>query len=84
MVTVGSRTHKALEVDISSRGVSFADEPETLDGAQSTVFATVDRTAEKAGATTDSIRKAVRSALSNYLWSQTRTRPMIIPVVMEV
>ncbi len=84
VVTVGSRTHKALEVDISSRGVSFADEPETLDGAQSTVFATVDRTAEKAGATTDSIRKAVRSALSNYLWSQTRTRPMIIPVVMEV
>ena len=32
----------------------------------------------------DAIRKAVRDSLSNFIWSRTRTRPMIIPVVMEV
>ncbi len=32
----------------------------------------------------DAIRKAVRDALSNYIWNNNRTRPMIIPVVMEV
>jgi len=30
------------------------------------------------------LRKAVRNALTNFLWSKTHTRPMIIPVVMEV
>ena len=33
---------------------------------------------------TDAIRKAVRDALSNFIWNNNRTRPMIIPVVMEV
>ena len=33
---------------------------------------------------TDALRKAVRDSLSNFIWNRTRTRPMIIPVVMEV
>ena len=33
---------------------------------------------------TDALRKAVRDSLSNFIWNRTHTRPMIIPVVMEV
>ena len=84
VVTVASRTHKALEIDISGRGISFADDSELLGGAQDVVRSTVDRSAEKAGNNVDATRKAVRNALSNYLWSKTKTRPLIIPVVMEV
>ncbi|MFN2593901.1 MAG: hypothetical protein ABR579_03310, partial [Actinomycetota bacterium] len=30
------------------------------------------------------IKKACRHALGEYLWSETRRRPMILPIVMEV
>jgi ribonuclease J len=30
------------------------------------------------------LRKNARNSLSNFLWSKTHTRPMVIPVVMEV
>lgn len=84
VVTVASRSHKCIEVDISGRGISFADDSEILGGAKDTVRSTVDRSAEKKGNNVDATRKAVRNALSNYLWSKTHTRPLIIPVVMEV
>ena len=32
----------------------------------------------------EQLRKGARNALSNYLWANTRTRPMVIPIVMEV
>lgn len=35
-------------------------------------------------ATVDAMRKAARNGLSNYLWNKTHTRPMVIPVVLEV
>lgn len=84
VVTVNARTHKALEVDVSARGVSFADDGDVINGAQDAVRATVDRASEKAGWTVDASRRAVRNSLSNYLWQATHTKPMIVPVVMEV
>ena len=33
---------------------------------------------------TGALNKAVRDSISNFIWNRTRTRPMIIPVVMEV
>ena len=36
------------------------------------------------GVNIDALRRGVRNALSNQLWNRTHTRPMIIPVVMEV
>jgi ribonuclease J len=83
MVTVTKRL-KVGEVDITTRGVSFANDDEILSGADTLVKETVAKFAAKSGANMDALRKAIRNALSNYLWSKTRTRPMIIPVVMEI
>jgi ribonuclease J len=83
MVTVTKRL-KVGEVDITTRGVSFANDEEILTGADTLVKETVAKFAAKSGANMDALRKAIRNALSNYLWSKTRTRPMIIPVVMEI
>jgi ribonuclease J len=83
MVTVTKRL-KVGEVDITTRGVSFANDDEILAGADTLVKETVAKFAAKSGANMDALRKAIRNALSNYLWSKTRTRPMIIPVVMEI
>ena len=69
--------------DSASRGVSFASDDELLAGIEDTCRTAIDKN-NQGSPSVDVLRKAVRNSLSNYLWSKTRTRPMIIPVVMEV
>ena len=83
VVTLRSRSHKVADVDVSSRGVSFASDDELLAGIEDLCRSTIDRTPQ-GSPSVDVLRKAVRNALTNFLWSKTHTRPMIIPVVMEV
>ncbi|QWT18282.1 ribonuclease J [Collinsella sp. zg1085] len=73
------------KVDFSSRGVSFSvDDAFSADAAE-TIKNTIARGKFNYTASgTDALRKALRDSLSNYIWNHTRTRPMIIPVVMEV
>ena len=89
MVTVVAmldmKRKKIGDLEFSGRGVSFPiDDQFSADAG-----AAVQRAIEKgkfnfSSSGTDAIRKAVRDALSNYIWNNNRTRPMIIPVVMEV
>lgn len=83
VVTLRSRSHKVADVDVSSRGVSFASDDELLAGIEDLCRSTIDCT-NQGSPSVDVLRKAVRNALTNFLWSKTHTRPMIIPVVMEV
>lgn len=84
VVTISSRTHAVDEVDISSRGVSFANDEDLLQDMQDSLRASVNKAELNKGTSVDSTRKIVRNDLSNYLWNKTHTRPMVIPVVMEV
>ena len=89
MVTVVAmldmKRKKIGDLEFSGRGVSFPiDDQFSADAS-----AAIQRAIEKgsfnfSSSGTDAIRKAVRDALSNFIWNNNRTRPMIIPVVMEV
>ncbi|MDY4691853.1 ribonuclease J [Atopobiaceae bacterium SGI.236] len=83
VIAISSRSHKVDEVEISSRGVSFANDDELINGAQESVRASINN-ASSGGSSIESLRKTARNNLSNYLWNKTHTRPMVIPVVMEV
>ncbi len=83
VIAISSRSHEVDEVEISSRGVSFANDDELINGAQESVRASINN-ASSGGSSIESLRKTARNNLSNYLWSKTHTRPMVIPVVMEV
>ncbi len=83
VVTLKSRTLKVQEVDVSSRGVSFASDDELICGIEDLVRNTIAKN-NQGSPSSDVLRKSVRNALTNYLWSKTHTRPMVIPVVMEV
>jgi ribonuclease J len=83
VVTLKSRTLKVQEVDVSSRGVSFASDDELISGIEDLVRGTIAKN-NQGSPSSDVLRKSVRNALTNYLWSKTHTRPMVIPVVMEV
>jgi ribonuclease J len=84
VVTLSSRKHKVDEIEFSSRGVSFANDEELISAAQDAIRKSIDGDGLSSGSGTDVIRKQVRNSLSNFLWNKTHTRPMVIPVVMEV
>ena len=71
-------------VEIGGRGVSFATDDELMADARKLVGDTIARLVTDDKPSLDSLRKDVRSALSGFLWSRTHTRPMVIPVIMEV
>lgn len=83
VVMLSKSSGKVTEVRIESRGVTFADE-EMVEGARSTVRNAVDGARGGSGSDLEATRRTARNALSNYLWNQTHTRPMVIPVMLEV
>ena len=83
VVTIRRRDGSVPAVDISGRGVSFANDGELISGAQDVVRSAL-VSADVKGGSLDVLRKAARNSLSNLLWGKTHTRPLVIPVVLEV
>lgn len=82
VITASSRNHKVEDVNLSSRGFSAANDDKLVEGALDAVRTAVNKISDHAAL--DAMRKAARNGLSNYLWNKTHTRPMVIPVVLEV
>ena len=85
-VAIVSLKHKKIEaIEFSGRGVSFAIDDQFSEDASASIMKTIEKGKFSfTSSGSDAIRKAVCDSLSNFIWSRTRTRPMIIPVVMEV
>ena len=85
-VAIVSLKHKKIEaIEFSGRGVSFAIDDQFSEDASASIMKTIEKGKFSfTSSGSDAIRKAVRDSLSNFIWGRTRTRPMIIPVVMEV
>ncbi|MBE6480691.1 MAG: ribonuclease J [Olsenella sp.] len=83
VVSIRRRDGSVPAVDISGRGVSFANDEELIAGAQDVVRNAL-VSADVKGGSLDVLRKAARNSLSNLLWGKTHTRPLVIPVVLEV
>lgn len=84
VVALTGKKRRIDVIEISARGVSFATDDELMADARKLVGTTVSRLVSRENPSLESLRKDVRSALSGLLWSRTHTRPMVIPVVMEV
>ena len=85
VATLDMKRKKIGDVEFSGRGVSFPIDDEFSKDASDAVLRAVEKGKFNFSSSgTDALRKAVRDALSNFLWNRTHTRPMIIPVVMEV
>lgn len=85
-VAIVSIKHKKIEaIEFSGRGVSFAIDDQFSEDVSASIMKTIEKGKFSfTSSGSDAIRKALRDSLSNFIWSRTRTRPMIIPVVMEV
>lgn len=84
VVTISPKHGRIEGVQFSSRGVSFSLDDEFMLDANESILRTIEKGTFNFTSGTDAIRKAVRDSLSSFLWNRTHTRPMIIPVVMEV
>jgi ribonuclease J len=86
VVTIDARNGEILAgPDLISRGFVFEDESRGfLDDAADRVLTALEGL-ERDGVTDwTTIKKSARSALGEFVWQETRRRPMIMPIVMEV
>jgi len=71
--------------ELVTRGIVLGgDDSVFLEEARARVAKTLAKTAREGATDHAVIKNAVRESLSQFLWERTRSRPMIVPVVMEV
>jgi ribonuclease J len=86
VVTIDSQTGTVLgEPELVTRGIVFGTgSDEILDDAKARLGKTLARTSSEGATDQGVVKKAMRDALSQFFWERIRTRPMVIPIVMEV
>jgi ribonuclease J len=86
IVTVNKDTGQLMgEPDLISRGFVHQQTSDTLlDAARDQVTKTINKLAGEGPPEWQVVKSAVRDAMTRYLYEQTRRRPMIIPIVVEI
>jgi ribonuclease J len=86
IVTVNKDTGQLVgEPDLISRGFVHQQTSDALlDAARAQVTKTINKLCGEGPAEWQVVKSAVRDAMSKYLYDQTRRRPMIIPIVVEI
>ena len=71
--------------DIVSRGFVYVKESEALmDGARKVAALTVEKTLAKGGCDYTQIKNNIREDLAKYIFRETKRKPMILPILMDV
>lgn len=71
--------------DIVSRGFVYVRNSESLmDEAQAVLNATMERCMDRGITDWSKIKTEVKDSLGDFVWKETKRRPMIMPIIMEV
>lgn len=71
--------------DIVSRGFVYVrDAGDLMDDAQAVLNHTMDHLMDKNVKDWGKIKQEIKDSLSGFVWKETKRRPMIIPIIMEV
>ena len=71
--------------DIVSRGFVYVRESEDLmDHAREVVELALDGCLDKGITDWGKIKTEIKDSLSDFVWKETKRRPMIMPIIMEV
>ena len=71
--------------DIVSRGFVYVrDSGELLDDAREILEVTIDKLQDKGVTDWNKIKSEIRDSLGEFVWKETKRRPMILPIIMEV
>jgi ribonuclease J len=73
------------EPELIMRGVALGDpDPDLLDEARRRLAKALDKTASEGVTDRSVVERALKDSLSSFMWERSRSRPIVIPVVMEV
>jgi ribonuclease J len=86
VVTIDARSGEILAgPDLISRGFVYEDESRPfLDEASDRVAEALEKLEAEGETEWSALKKACRRALGEFVWRETRRRPMILPIIMEV
>jgi ribonuclease J len=71
--------------DIVSRGFVYVrDAGDLMDDAQAVLNGTIDHLMDKGVTDWGKIKQEIKDDLGGFVWKETKRRPMIIPIIMEV
>jgi ribonuclease J len=86
VVTIDARSGEILAgPDLISRGFVYEDESRAfLDEAADRVAEALEKLEAEGETEWSALKKACRRALGEFVWQETRRRPMILPIIMEV
>ena len=71
--------------DIVSRGFVYVrDAGDLMDDAQAVLNTTMDHLMDRGVTGWGRIKQDIKDALGSFVWKETKRRPMIIPIIMEV
>ncbi len=86
VVTIDSQTGRLMsEPELITRGLAWGPDADALRAeVQARIRQRLAKTNADAATDQAVIRKAVHDSVSQLLWERTRSRPMVIPVVVEV
>jgi ribonuclease J len=72
------------EPEVVVRGVGFNPDAELMEEGRKRLAKVLKRTAKEKATDHIVVTKAIRDSFSQFIWEATRTRPMVIPIVLEV
>ncbi|MEA2460095.1 MAG: ribonuclease, partial [Actinomycetota bacterium] len=86
VITIDGHSGEVLAgPDLISRGFVFEEKSrDFLDDAADLVWDALHELEAEKVTEWSAIKKAARRALGQYVWDQTRRRPMILPIIMEI
>ena len=86
VITIYNQTGKvAGDVELVTRGLGLGTDTDgVLEGAKARIIKVLGRTQREGATDPGVVQRAVREAVSQYIWERARRRPMVIPIVMEV
>ncbi|MBQ3226250.1 MAG: ribonuclease J [Clostridia bacterium] len=86
VVTMSKNTGAILSgPDVISRGFVYVRESEDLmEEAKAIALSSLERSAQRHQTDWASLKGGLKSSLSDYLYSKTKRKPMILPIIMEI
>lgn len=81
-VIITKKGHRVRDVQFTTRGITLTENEMHADDIIPQIKKAV--SSKPKDADNEVLRKAVRNSISNYLWSKTRTRPLVVALVQEV
>ena len=77
--------HIVAGPDIVSRGFVYVrDSEDLIESAREILNETVDQLEDRNISDWTKIKNEIKVALSDFVWKETKRRPMILPIIMEV